>query len=53
MHHSRVLTFGEAMILLDPDSSGPIDLGSDMKIRFAGAESNFAIGLSRLGIPTE
>ncbi|MGW4332048.1 sugar kinase [Rhodococcus koreensis] len=49
----RVLTFGETMILLDPDASGPLELSSRMQIRFAGAESNFAIGLARLGVPTE
>jgi 2-dehydro-3-deoxygluconokinase len=53
MNRPKVLTFGETMVLLDPETSGPIELDSRMQVRFAGAESNFAIGLSRLGIATE
>jgi dehydrogluconokinase len=45
-----VATFGEAMLLLVADKPGPIeDAGSYFK-RTAGAETNVAIGLSRLGL---
>ncbi|MFI9046289.1 sugar kinase [Streptomyces sp. NPDC053427] len=42
-----VLTFGETMISLR--GSGPLKLGGTMAVSIAGAESNVAIGLSRLG----
>jgi 2-dehydro-3-deoxygluconokinase len=45
------LTLGETMALLDPLQDGPIDDGSRFRLRIAGAESNFAIALARLGIP--
>lgn len=41
----RVLTVGETMALLDP-----LDDGSTYRLRIGGAESNFAIALSRLGV---
>lgn len=45
-----VVTFGEAMMLLVADRPGPIeDAGSFVK-RTAGAETNVAIGLARLGL---
>lgn len=44
-----VVTFGEAMVLLVADRPGPLeDIGVFTK-RTAGAETNVAIGLSRLG----
>jgi 2-dehydro-3-deoxygluconokinase len=46
-----VLTAGETMALLDPAHDGPIRLGSELTLRLAGAESNFAIALARLDIP--
>jgi 2-dehydro-3-deoxygluconokinase len=46
-----VLTLGETMILLDPAEDGPLRLGLPMTLRFAGAESNFAVALARLGVP--
>jgi 2-dehydro-3-deoxygluconokinase len=49
----QVATFGESMVLLDAAAAGPPTLASSMHVRFAGAESNFAIGLARLGVPTE
>ena len=49
---SRVLTAGETMALLDPVADGPLALGAGLTLRIAGAESNFAIALSRLGIET-
>ncbi|MEU7160613.1 sugar kinase [Streptomyces chrestomyceticus] len=42
-----VLTFGETMVALR--SSGPLKLGGTMNVSIAGAESNVAIGLARLG----
>ncbi len=38
------------MALLDPLEDGPLAYGSHLQLRIAGAESNFAIALSRLGI---
>jgi 2-dehydro-3-deoxygluconokinase len=45
-----VLTLGETMALLDPLEDGELRLGMPLTLRFAGAESNFAIALARLGI---
>ncbi|MFD9070749.1 sugar kinase, partial [Streptomyces lasiicapitis] len=42
-----VLTFGESMVALRGD--GPLKLGGTMAVSVAGAESNVAIGLARLG----
>jgi 2-dehydro-3-deoxygluconokinase len=42
----RVLTVGETMALLDP-----LDDGSTYRLRIGGAESNFAVALTRLGVP--
>ncbi|MEU9113057.1 sugar kinase [Streptomyces sp. NPDC048483] len=42
-----VFTFGETMVALR--GSGPLKLGGTMNVSIAGAESNVAIGLSRLG----
>jgi 2-dehydro-3-deoxygluconokinase len=47
---SDVLTAGETMALLDPVADGEIVHGLGFTLRIAGAESNFAIGLSRLGV---
>jgi sugar/nucleoside kinase (ribokinase family) len=46
----RVLTVGETMALLDPVEDGPLELGGALTLRIAGAESNFAIALARLGV---
>lgn len=46
----RVLTVGETMALLDPTTDGQISSGMAFSLRIAGAESNFAIALQRLGI---
>jgi len=46
----RVLTLGETMALLDPLEDGQPATGSRFRLRVAGAESNFAIALSRLGV---
>ncbi|MEV2249424.1 sugar kinase [Streptomyces sp. NPDC050147] len=42
-----VLTLGETMVALR--GSGPLKLGGSMEVSVAGAESNVAIGLARLG----
>jgi 2-dehydro-3-deoxygluconokinase len=47
---SRVVTAGETMALLDPVEDGEPALGDLLRLRIAGAESNFAIALSRLGV---
>jgi 2-dehydro-3-deoxygluconokinase len=46
----RVVTVGETMALLDPVSDGELALGDLLRLRIAGAESNFAVGLARLGV---
>jgi 2-dehydro-3-deoxygluconokinase len=46
----RVLTVGETMALLDPTTDGPVAPGMEFSLRVAGAESNFAIALRRLGV---
>ena len=46
-----VLTVGETMALIDPVEDGDLGLGMPLTLRFAGAESNFAIALARLGVP--
>ncbi len=45
----NVVTFGETMALFMPTSSKGIERSSQMEKLFGGAESNVAIGLSRLG----
>jgi 2-dehydro-3-deoxygluconokinase len=46
---ARVLTAGETMALLDP-LEGRIGAETTFRLRVAGAESNFAIALRRLGV---
>lgn len=46
---ARVLTAGETMVLLDPVEDEP-RAGTSFTLRVAGAESNFAIALRRLGV---
>jgi dehydrogluconokinase len=45
-----VATFGEAMMLLVADRPGPIEQAECFYKRTAGAETNVAIGLARLGL---
>ena len=45
-----VVTFGEAMMLLVADRPGPIEHAESFIKRTAGAETNVAIGLARLGL---
>lgn len=45
-----VVTFGEALLLLVADRPGPIENAESFVKRTAGAETNVAIGLARLGL---
>ena len=45
-----VATFGEAMLLLVADTPGPLEDTPGFHKRTAGAETNVAIGLARLGL---
>jgi 2-dehydro-3-deoxygluconokinase len=44
-----VVTLGETMVLFSPDSTGSLKYVNNFKKQFAGAESNFAIGITRFG----
>lgn len=44
-----VITFGETMARLTASSVGPLRHATNLSLSIAGAESNVAIGLSRLG----
>jgi len=44
-----VVTFGESMVLFSPDSSGPLRYVQNFNKALAGAESNVAIALAKLG----
>ena len=51
MHHALdVITFGEAMLLMVADRPGPLEYAQAFHKRTAGAETNVAIGLARLGL---
>ncbi len=45
-----MITFGEAMLLLVADQPGPLEQVESFHKRSAGAETNVAIGLARLGL---
>ena len=45
----EVITFGESMVLFSPDSKGPLRHIHQFMKSIAGAESNVAIALARLG----
>lgn len=45
-----VVTFGEAMMMLVADRPGPLEAAEAFTKRTAGAETNVAIGLARLGL---
>jgi 2-dehydro-3-deoxygluconokinase len=47
---ARVVTAGETMVLVVPSSPGRLRHATDVTLSIGGAESNVAIGLSRLGI---
>lgn len=44
-----VITLGETMVLFTPDSQGHMRFAKNFTMKFGGAESNVAIGLSNLG----
>jgi 2-dehydro-3-deoxygluconokinase len=47
---AEIVTIGETMILLyGEDTTAPLRLGERLMLDFAGADSNFAIAMSRLG----
>lgn len=45
-----IVTFGEAMLMLVADRPGPLEDAESFVKRTAGAETNVAIGLARLGL---
>lgn len=47
-----VITIGESMALMIAEQSGPLEFVTNFTRKVAGAESNVAIGLSRLGHQT-
>ncbi|WP_369133866.1 sugar kinase [Modestobacter sp. I12A-02662] len=47
----RVVTAGETMVLVVPPSPGRLRHAGAVTMSIGGAESNVAIGLSRLGVP--
>ena len=49
-HVLDVVTFGEAMLLLVADRPGPLEAAGSFYKRSAGAETNVASGLARLGL---
>src|SRR5258705_8602819 len=46
-----VVTIGEAMMVFNGPADAPVGVGSSLAATFAGAESNVAIALARLGHP--
>ncbi len=45
----EVITFGESMVLFYPDATGPLRYATSFRKTIAGAESNVAIAMARLG----
>ena len=45
-----VVTLGETMALFAPREAGPLRYISDFRLKFGGAETNFATALVRLGL---
>jgi 2-dehydro-3-deoxygluconokinase len=46
-----VVTLGETMALLTAEQVGPLRHAKSLRLTIAGAESNLAIGVRRLGVP--
>lgn len=46
---SEIITIGETMVSFTPDGDAPLRYIRDYKSRIAGAESNLAIGIEKLG----
>jgi 2-dehydro-3-deoxygluconokinase len=47
---SKVVTFGETMVLMRSQEPGPIAHAGSLRLGIGGAESNVAIGLARAGV---
>ncbi|GGA90958.1 sugar kinase [Ornithinibacillus halotolerans] len=45
-----IITIGEAMIVFDPSATGPLRFVNSFDKKVGGAELNFAIGCTRLGL---
>src|SRR5690606_2774669 len=45
-----IITIGEAMIVFDPSATGPMRFVNNFEKKVGGAELNFAIGCTRLGL---
>ena len=45
-----LVTLGETLGLLVAEEVGPLSLARGMRLSMGGAESNVAIGVSRLGV---
>jgi len=45
----ELITLGETMAVMAPTETGPLRYVSNYRLRMAGAESNVAIGMSKLG----
>lgn len=52
MPEATVYTIGESMARMTSSVVGPLRHSDTLRVGIAGAESNVAIGLSRLGVPT-
>ncbi len=48
---NMIVTLGESMMVFNGPPAVPISIGTPMQATFAGAESNVAMGLARLGHP--
>ena len=51
MPAAGLVTLGETLGLLVAEDTGPLALARGMRLSMGGAESNVAIGVSRLGVP--
>ena len=49
---AKVVTIGESMVVFTPEGYGALRYESMYRARLAGAESNTAVGLAKLGIPS-
>ena len=50
---AEVLTIGETMVLMSPKERGYLHYVKDYEMKIAGAESNLAVGVSKLGHSAE
>ena len=53
MSNFQVLTIGDAMITMNPVSAGPLRYVTHFERKVGGAELNFSIGCSRLGMKSK